>query len=57
VPRDACAAAEHRKRANRRRRRSAVQLCPHSRALHSRQGRVCAVRNDRCCEGGRGCGQ
>jgi hypothetical protein len=56
VPRSACAAAEHRKRANRRRRRSAVQLCPTG-VLHSRQGRVCAVPNDRCCEGGRGCGQ
>ena len=31
--------------------------CGPTGVLHSRQGRVCAVRNDRCCEGGRGCGQ
>ena len=31
--------------------------CAPTAVLHSRQGRVCAVRNDRCCEGGRGCGQ
>ena len=30
--------------------------CAPTAVLHS-QGRVCAVRNDRCCEAGRGCGQ
>ena len=35
VPRNACAAAEYRKRANRRRRRSVVQLRPHRRAIQS----------------------
>ncbi len=39
VPRNACAAAEHLKRADRRRKRAAVQLRPTG-VLHSRQGRV-----------------